>query len=71
MRVIKVGKGAEFFETTCNNCKSVLEYTENEVQKTGNWYRTGVEESEWIGYEYIKCPVCGKQHKLRDVSCSY
>jgi hypothetical protein len=74
MNIKSVGKGVEKLETkefTCTGCESVIEYNKTDVQETGSWTRTGVEESEWNGYKYVVCPVCKRTHRLEDVHSTY
>ena len=61
MRIIKYGTGREE-EITCNNCGSIISYHKKEV-------RTSEIEifGDWIGKEYIYCPVCGEEI----VICAY
>lgn len=45
---------------SCNNCASVLEYTESEIKRVdGKDYSGGAD-----GYTYITCPKCGHDVKL-------
>ena len=46
---------------------SFTEYTEADIQQTGSWHRIGIEESEYVGYEYICCPVCKNTNIIRDI----
>ena len=60
---VEIPQGAKRVE--CDNCKSVLIYTDNDVRKCGSWNRIHVDESEWIGYTYVECPICHHRHIIQ------
>lgn len=70
-RIKSVGNKIEISEFTCDNCGSVIEYTKADIKENGQWHRTGVNESEWNGYEYVVCPMCNNYHKTNITNRSY
>lgn len=60
VRIIGVVESA-VKQATCNNCASLLEYTQSEVQVyRGTDYSGGADGREWID-----CPKCGKMVVLK------
>ena len=63
MKIIKYGKKVESKELTCEDCKSVLEYTNNDILKYSI--------EEYYPYlfpdEFILCPVCYCKNIIRHI----
>jgi hypothetical protein len=48
------------YTAQCNNCKSVLEYNDKDVDKTKNIYRTYQGLMYKVPVKTILCPVCNR-----------
>jgi C4-type Zn-finger protein len=58
MKIIKKREAhIEVFEEKCDNCKSELEYTQEDVHIDYNVYSKG---------GYVTCPVCGNEMRHYD-----
>ena len=67
MRIIKVGNKLPINEIECENCGTVLEYLDKEVQSVCGWISPKVNRE----LHFINCPYCGERIVIAEIEKEY
>ena len=67
MRIIKVGNKLLINEIECENCGTVLEYLDKEVQSVCGWVTSTINKE----LHFITCPYCGERIVISEIEKEY
>ena len=67
MRIIKVGNKLPVNEIECENCGTILEYLNKEVQSVCGWVSPKINKE----LHFINCPYCGERIVISEIEKEY
>lgn len=67
MRIIKVGNKLPINEIECENCGTVLEYLDKEVQNVCGWVTSTINKE----LHFLTCPYCGERIVISEIEKEY